>query len=157
MKVDSSKRSPILVLDSERGATSLEVAVSALPFFAIVCGLVGFISWAHTTMTMQYALNQAARWAITGNTLPDPQTGIAMNRSESVRLMFQKQLKAFGQDPADVTLTMCPVTAPNCTSDSVSSAGRHFIIRATKPASEFFGFPALAPSASVVIRNEPYA
>lgn len=141
---------------SEQGATLVETAVSFVPFFILTYGLVFFINWAYTTMTLQFALNETARWASLGQKLTDPNTGQPASRERSIELKLAQNLNKFGMTDGDVTFRICPTNRTNCTTNTAVASGRNALLIATKPTTNFFQLPALTPSASVVIRNEPF-
>ena len=55
-----------------RGNTLVEFALVVLFFFLLVFGLIDFGRLFFTELTLQHALRQAGRFAVTGNHLPDP-------------------------------------------------------------------------------------
>jgi Flp pilus assembly protein TadG len=58
--------------NSQRGSTLLEFALIAPLFFLLVCGIFDFGHLFFVQMSMQDAIRQAGRFAVTGNHLKDP-------------------------------------------------------------------------------------
>jgi Flp pilus assembly protein TadG len=74
-----------------RGSTLVEFAL-VLPFILMLfMGITEFGRFYYTRLTLQHAVREAARFAITGNTLPDPDTGEPMTRVESIRHVIMEK------------------------------------------------------------------
>ena len=59
----------------------------------------------YTRLTVRHAVTEAARYAVTGQTLIDPNTGNPMTRAESIKKVLQDRATALQIDVAGVTLT----------------------------------------------------
>ena len=70
-----------------RGNTLVEFALVVLLFFLLVFGLIDFGRLFFTELTLQHALRQAGRFAVTGNHLTDPNSnppGQQLTRVDSI-------------------------------------------------------------------------
>lgn len=63
----------------------IELAVVLPLLLFIMMGIFDFSRFYYTRITMQHAVREAVRFAITGNTTNDPQTGNPRTRVESIR------------------------------------------------------------------------
>ena len=140
---------------SEKGAVSVETAFSFLPFAAILFGLIHLIFYAHTVMSLQFALSKATRWGILGLTLTDT-GGNVLSRESSIRQRFDDASRTYGVSPDDVTLRICPTSLPNCATSVAPGADQWMVIVAEKPPRTFFGLGTYTPTARIVVKNEPF-
>lgn len=139
----------------EQGATLVEFALGSSVFVSLTMGLMLllWISW--TTTTLNFAVAKAARWGAVGNTLIDSSTGEPLSRVDSFIARFEEEARAYGLDPSDVTLRICPAALPNCGVNSLGTAGSMILVRAQKPSMNFLGrHTFLSPSCSVLLLNE---
>ena len=138
----------------EKGATLLETAVGLVPFTIILFAMLQVLSFAHTTMSMHYALAKAARWGVLNLTLND-QNMNQLDRVASIKQRFAETAPRYGVNPDAVTVKICPADQPDCTVESAGAAGRPFIIKGERRARFLTGFQFLQPKTSVIISNEP--
>jgi Flp pilus assembly protein TadG len=68
-----------------RGSTLVEFALVVPMIIVLFMGITEFGRFYFTRITLQHAVREAARFAVTGGTLPDPDTGDPMTRVESIR------------------------------------------------------------------------
>lgn len=95
------------ILGGDRGSTVIEFAM-VLPFIALLfMGILDFGRYYFTRMTLQHAVHEAARFAVTGNTLEDS-NGDPMSRAESIKQVIMEQaseldldVSRLDVDPAD--------------------------------------------------------
>ncbi len=66
----------------------------------------------YTRLTLRHAVAEAARFAVTGRTLPDPVTGDPMTRAESIQLVIQESARNLGVDIAQIVITPADGGAP---------------------------------------------
>ncbi|HUJ10905.1 MAG TPA: TadE/TadG family type IV pilus assembly protein [Verrucomicrobiae bacterium] len=81
------------VLRARRGQSLVEFAMVAPLFFLLVFGIIDFGRLFFTQLTLQYALREAGRYAVTGQHQPiDPSNPAAGNytREQSIRNIAQK-------------------------------------------------------------------
>lgn len=71
----------------QRGQTIVEFALVAPLFFLLIFGVIDFGRLFYTQMTLQHALREAGRFAVTGRRLPgnDPNTGQLYTRIGSIQ------------------------------------------------------------------------
>lgn len=58
----------------------------------------------YTRLTLRHAVAEAARFAVTGRTLDDPDTGNPMTRAESIQLVIQRSALRLGVDVAQIVI-----------------------------------------------------
>ena len=58
----------------------------------------------YTRLTLRHAVAEAARFAVTGRTLDDPNTGNPMTRAESIQLVIQRSAQNLGVDVAQIVI-----------------------------------------------------
>jgi Flp pilus assembly protein TadG len=78
-------------LKSSTGQSLVEFALLAPVFFLLVFGVLDFGRVLFTQMTLQHALREAGRYAVTGRRLPgtNPKTGNLYTRIESIKQIAQ--------------------------------------------------------------------
>ena len=150
---------------SQRGQATVEFAFAALIFFTVFLAIVEFSHLFYTKLTLQYALREAGRYAVTGRT----EDGLV--REQAILDVFCKNLIGTGLS--------CPTALPDerfgvtcipaaCT-EPAGGAGQTVIVTATfaeefaKPL--FTGLFSFIPSfsdgtvsfvASTTWKNEPF-
>ena len=67
-----------------RGQALLEFALAASVLMLLLVGITEFSRHYYVRLSARHAVAEAARFAITGQTLPDPDTGLPMTRAESI-------------------------------------------------------------------------
>ena len=58
----------------------------------------------YTRLTLRHAVAEAARFAVTGRTLDNPDTGNPMTRAESIQLVIQRSALRLGVDVAQIVI-----------------------------------------------------
>lgn len=58
----------------------------------------------YTRLTLRHAVAEAARFAVTGQTLDDPDTGSPLTRAESIQLVIQQSAQNLGVDVAQIVI-----------------------------------------------------
>ncbi len=66
----------------------------------------------YTRLTLRHAVAEAARFAVTGRTLDDPDTGDPMTRAESIQLVIQQSSRNLGVDVAQIVIIPADGGAP---------------------------------------------
>jgi Flp pilus assembly protein TadG len=94
----------------QRGAAVVEMAIVAPVAFLLLIGVIEFSLVFFLTLTMQYAVREGARYAITGN-----------SADGSVRLDSVKQI--IRSNSLGYYDTLCPVTSVNGTTATSANAG----------------------------------
>ena len=95
MKAYRMKR---LNLGTDRGGTLVEMAVCLPIVILMMMGIFEFGRLYYTRLTLQHAVHEAARFAVTGKTLNDPDTGDAMERVDAIRHVIVTQAKDLDLD-----------------------------------------------------------
>jgi hypothetical protein len=83
---------------SELGTAVLEFTIAAPIVLLLMMGIFEFGRLYYTRLTLQHAVHEAARFAVTGNTLNDPKTGDPMERAEAIRHVIVTQAKDLDLD-----------------------------------------------------------
>jgi Flp pilus assembly protein TadG len=103
-----AKRTMGWKLGADRGGTLVEFAVSIPIVVLMMMGIFEFGRLYYTKVTVQHAVREAARFAVTGNTMNDPDTGDPLTRAESIKAVIRAQaqdldidLDRIVLDPAD--------------------------------------------------------
>ena len=93
------------LLKSRGGQSLVEFALVAPLFFLLIFGVLDLGRVLFTQMTLQHALREAGRYAVTGNHLPgtDPNTGSAYTRINSIKQIAKKA--AAGLDVTSITIS----------------------------------------------------
>ena len=66
----------------------------------------------YTRLTLRQAVAEAARFAVTGRTLDDPDTGDPLTRAESIQLVIQQSARNLGVDIAQIVIIPADGGAP---------------------------------------------
>lgn len=103
-------------LRGEGGQSLVEFSFVALLFFLMLFGIMDFGRLFFTQMTLQHAVRQAGRFAVTGNHLTDPSTGKTMSRLDSITKIARSA--ASGLDVSNIK-----ITSVNGGSSGAGSAG----------------------------------
>jgi hypothetical protein len=75
----------------QKGAAVVEFALAVIVFFAVLFAIIefGYLFWVN--LTMQHAVREGARFAVTGRVLPDPgDPAENLNRCESAKLWIKE-------------------------------------------------------------------
>jgi len=91
-------------LRSEQGQSLVEFAAVAFLLFELVFGVLDFGRVFFTQMTLQHAVREAGRFAVTGNKLPDPSNvGQFMTRVDSIKEIARRS--AVGLDVSTISVS----------------------------------------------------
>jgi Flp pilus assembly protein TadG len=74
-----------LRLADARGTTVAEMAIVLPLVLVLVMGIFDFSRLFYTRITLQHAVREAVRFAVTGNASTDPESGDPLTRIESIR------------------------------------------------------------------------
>jgi len=69
------KLSQVSALRRQRGAAAVEFALAALLFFTVLFAIIDFSYLFYANLTMQHAVREGARYAVTGQSALDPVNG----------------------------------------------------------------------------------
>jgi Flp pilus assembly protein TadG len=95
----------ILPYRSERGTTIVEFAIVAPLVLLLVFGVIDFSRLFYTRLTMQHAVREAVRFAVTGNVTQDPNTGQPRTRPESIRAKIVENATGLDVDVNTIQIT----------------------------------------------------
>jgi hypothetical protein len=77
-------------LRGTRGATLVEAAVITPLLLFVTFSIVDFASVFYVYLALENGVSQATRYAVTGNTMTDPDTGKALDRAGSIKLAMRR-------------------------------------------------------------------
>jgi hypothetical protein len=83
---------------NRRGTATIEVAIVFPVLMLIVLGTFDFSRMFYTRITMQHAVREAVRYAVTGNTTVDPLTGEARPRVDVIKSKIVENAIAMNVD-----------------------------------------------------------
>ena len=86
-----------------RGSTVLELALAIPVVMVLFMGIFEFGRLFYARVTMQHAVAEAARFAVTGSTLDDDQ-GNPLTRAQSIVAVIQRQAIALDVDVDNLTI-----------------------------------------------------
>lgn len=87
-----------------KGQSLMEFALVVLVLLLLIFGIVDFSRVLFAQMTLQNAVRQAGRFAVTGNHLPDPsRPGVDLSRVDSIAQVVRSQ--AFGLNVTSIQIT----------------------------------------------------
>jgi len=101
-----------------RGQTLLEFAIVAPLFFLLVFAIMDFGRLFFVQMALQDAMREAARYAVTGNQMPDPGNGTCYSRAQSIMQAAMNAAAGSGVNVSSIT-----VTSQSGVTGGVSSSG----------------------------------
>lgn len=83
--------------------STVEFAIVAPLFFILVFGIFDFGRLFFTQMTLQHALREGGRFAVTGRTLPNPDGG-QFSRNDSIKEVIRKSVVGLELDPQNIAI-----------------------------------------------------
>jgi hypothetical protein len=138
---------------SSDGSTLVEFSLLAPIVIFLFMGVFEFGRFFYTRLTLQHAVREAARFAITGSTMEDPVTGDPMSRAQSIRQVILEKAATLHLDVEDVTI------------DPPDGGGPSQVVRVSGDFQYDFVTPGLAQmfpdgsydfSVSTSMKNEPF-
>jgi len=91
------------IVRSRSGQSLVEFALVAPLFFLLVFGITDFGRLFFTQETLQFALREAGRYAVTGQHMPDLVNGGNLSRVASIKAIAQQ--KAIGIDVSNISIS----------------------------------------------------
>lgn len=140
-------------LRDSRGSTLVEFSLVAPIVIFLFMGIFEFGRFFYVRLTLQHAVREAARFAVTGATLEDPDTGQPLSRAESIRQVILAKAATLDLDVADVTI------------DPANGGGPSQVVRVRGDFEYQFVVPGVANlfpdgaydfSVSTAMKNEPF-
>ena len=130
--------------ENEKGATTLETAITILPFLLFLFGIIQLCLVAYTAFTLQFSVNNCARWGIVdGATYAEIQT------------LLQQELSTYQINTSSLQVNLCQGIVSNCNLQEEGSSNSFITLQATVNAPSVMGwnFPV---TGKVVAKNEPF-
>ena len=145
------------VRDSNRGTTMVEFALVLPMFVLLLFAVADFARLFYVEMTLQNAVREAGRYAITGNHQPDPNHhGQNLSRVQSIRYVAQQD--AMGLDVSNLQIVSAvggkgSAGGPGDTVTISLTTNLHLV---TPVIAQFFTNGVYTLTVSVAFRNEPF-
>jgi hypothetical protein len=135
-----------------RGQTMIEFAM-VIPIVALLfMGIFDFSRFFYTQLTLQHAIHEAARFAVTGGVLDDAQ-GNTMTRAESIKSVITKEATALDLDVNRLIVDPADGGGP---SDIVTVTGNFEFQFVTPGVSTFFPGGKHDFTVATSMKNEPF-
>jgi Flp pilus assembly protein TadG len=142
-----------------RGATMTEAALILPTLLLITFALLDFTFLLHAHLALANGVSEATRWAVTGQTLPDPDhNGQSLSRAASIIATVKKSTPSLAIQDSDVKFH-------NMTTNTDDAGGPDDVIRVTVTYNWALLTPVIRPffkngeitlQASSTMKNEPY-
>jgi len=87
------------------GQSLVEFAIVLPLLLMVFFGIFEFGRFYFTKLTLQHAVREATRFAVTGNTLTDPETGEPIDRAGSILRVILENTDQFDVDLAGIRIT----------------------------------------------------
>ena len=139
-------------LCSQRGQSAVEFAIAVPVVLVLFMGIFDFSRFFYTKITLQHAIHEAARFAVTGSTLDDD-LGNPMTRAESITSVIQDRAASLDLDVDQLIVDPSDGGGP---SDIVTVTGTfrfHFITPGIK---HLFPNGTYDFTVSTALKNEPF-
>ncbi len=136
-----------------RGQTMIEFAM-VIPIVALLfMGIFDFSRFFYTQLTLQHAIHEAARFAVTGGALDDAQ-GNKMTRAESIRSVITREATALDLDVNRLVIDPADGGGP---SEVVTVTGNFEFQFVTPGVSTFFPNGKYDFTVATAMKNEPFS
>jgi Flp pilus assembly protein TadG len=140
--------------NKQRGALLLEYAITLPIFLGIIFVSADLVRILYQSVSLNYSLATASRWAILQGTVPDPANpGNFLDQLSSVKYVVKQSAQKLGLNLTDQEIHLCQASQPNCTTETAGSAGARMVLSVTKPTRMVTG-AQIDLKSSVVFRNE---
>jgi hypothetical protein len=137
------------IMEDACGQSLVEFALLLPVMLLLFFGTVEFGRLWFTRLTVRHAVVEATRFAVTGNRLPDPDTGDPLSRVESIEQQLRNS--AYSLDIEDIDI------------DPDDGGGPEDVVRVTVTYAYHYSLPGLKNrlptlrfDVSAAMRNEPY-
>ncbi len=135
-----------------RGQTMIEFAM-VIPIVALLfMGIFDFSRFFYTQLTLQHAIHEATRFAVTGAALDDGQ-GNTMSRAESIKSVITKEAIALDLDVNELIVDPADGGGP---SEVVTVTGNFEFQFVTPGVSTFFPGGKYDFTVATAMKNEPF-
>ncbi len=112
---------------NQRGSVIVETALVVVAFMFLLGAVLDLSNYLHVRSKIQHAVSQAARYAITGNQLDDPDnSGSLLSREASIAFILERYTD-ISFEPSDIDLYV--VNADGSTSSGLGFGGDIILVR----------------------------
>jgi len=143
-----------------RGQALVEYALVVPLIFLLVFGLIDFGRLFFTELTLQYALRAAARYAVTGNHLPDTTNpSQTLSRLASIQQVAQQHAMGISVAGLQISSTVGGATGPGAAGgpgDSIRLSLTYNLPLMTPIIGQFFRNGVYTFTVSTAFKNEPF-
>ena len=147
----------------DSGETLLEFAMALSLFLLLVLGSMDYAYFFYTKLTLQHAVRQAGRYAITGQCVTDSNGACALNRYSSIistlRNASNNILNSTNASDVNVTCTPNGGGCPNLAGgpgDIITITVAYKYTFMTAPIAKFFTGGSYTITVSTAFNNEPF-
>ena len=142
---------------ARRALSTIEVALALPLFLWLLCGIVDLGRLFYTHMTLQFAMREAGRFAVTGRHLPDGSGG-TYSRVDSILQVCQAKSGGIITDPAaiDIWSTAGGSGSAGGPGDTVTISMTHGLDLVTPLVGSFFSQGRYVFTVATSFRNEPF-
>ena len=141
------------------GQSAIEFALVLPLFLLLVFGVMDFARLLFTQMSVQFAMREAGRFAVTGNRLPDPQSTNVLSRVDSIKLKAQQA--SGGMDVSQIQISHVvngqPQPGPGGPGDTLTISLTVDLKLMTPLIAQFFGPEGVYTfTSSTTFKSEPF-
>lgn len=137
-------------MNNEKGATTLETAITIGPFLLLVLGFIQLCLLAYGAFSVQYSVNRSIRWGVTSRELV-----VGEDRFTSIQNRVAHELRTLQLDTSGLIVNMCQGAVSNCNNQDAGGASSFVTLRATIPVFSFIG-NQFHVTGTAVAKNEPF-
>jgi hypothetical protein len=135
-----------------RGQALVEFALASMLLMLLLIGITEFSRHYFARLSARHAVAEAARFAITGQLLDDPDTGVPMTRAESIEYVITRIADDLPLLIEDIELDPADGGGPN---DVVSIRATYRFLFGTGPLIRSFAPTSIAFTVATTVKNEP--
>lgn len=136
----------------QRGQALVEFALASMILMTLLIGITEFSRHYYARLSARHAVAEAARFAITGQVLDDPDTGIPMTRAESIAYVISRIADDLPLAIEEIELDPADGGGPN---DVVSIRATYRFFFASGQVVRNFAPLSLAFTVATTVKNEP--
>jgi Flp pilus assembly protein TadG len=148
-----------LVPRTNRGSVFVEYAFSLPIFLALIFTSFDIVRYLYQSVSLQYSVAAASRWAIVGDTLDDPANPhVKLDRVSSIKYKIRQTAQKYGVSLSDSDIKICQDSDVTCVTDNANAASalQTMTLVVAKNFKTFIG-ASISLKASVVVSNENFA
>jgi hypothetical protein len=135
-----------------RGQALVEFALATAVLMLIVVGIVEFSRHYYVRLSARHAVAEAARFAITGQTIEDPDSGTMMTRAQSIVHVIMRTAGTLPLEVEEIVLDPPDGGGP---SDLVQIRASYRFYFATSPMVRSFAPASVGFTVATTVKNEP--